>query len=98
MTMSEKDQQIWRPIAILLAGIVITGLGSFMVLGRDVVTRSEVESMVPKDIVTRPQVEAMIESTGPYVRDSKMIIDKLSRIESQQDTMLKLITSGDDKE
>jgi hypothetical protein len=63
---------IWRSVALFLAGVVITMIGFQITQLRGTVTRTE--------------VEAIVETQGPYSRERGTIATKLETINETQKT------------
>lgn len=62
--MSETIIHFWENIATTSIGIIVTMIGFWVVIGKNMVTRSE--------------VLAMIETQSPYVHDRQFIMERLN--------------------
>ena len=65
MSLPDSDQ-LTKIILAALVGSIITGVGQWLLLGRNAVTRME--------------MEAYVSGQSPYAKDSKYIISRLDEI------------------
>lgn len=63
--------ELWKAVTIALFGVIVTGSASYLAMGRDRVTRSELEHYV--------------ESNSPYARDKSLIMQGLLSGKEQLD-------------
>lgn len=61
-----KSSRVLEILVTFLLGVVLTGVIAWINLGRDA--------------VTRPQVEAIIASYSPYVKDKPMLIERIDNL------------------
>lgn len=83
----------YRPLSMLLAGVVITGIGHYLLIGRDVVTRAEAQVIAADHVAAHSNVvghAGMVDLVRQHAEgqdeiraDIREILERTTRVEEQ---------------
>ena len=72
----------WKALAIALISIIGTLAGFWVVMGREMTTRSEVTEMIRTQAIQKEEVSSMLINETPYTKDRLHIMSSIQ--ESKQ--------------
>jgi hypothetical protein len=80
--MPTNGNGIWKTTALMLASALVSGVGAWLVLAHNVVTKEE--------------LPALVQVQNPYTQDAKDIKDKLDEMKARLDKLDEHILHQDD--
>lgn len=69
-----SDSNLWRSISLFLAGVVLSGFVSYMTMGRNNISKDELDKMIP----------ALVQQNNPYMGDQRNISTQLQALHDEQ--------------
>jgi hypothetical protein len=74
---------VWKVLALVLASVVITGLGAWIGFAKDAPDRAEVCQMIETGATQEPEVRRIVQESSPYVRDEGVIKKSIGDLEAK---------------
>lgn len=74
VTKSSSDSNVYQSVALFLAGVVISGFVSYMAMGRNNVTKDELDKVIP----------ALMKQNDAYLPDKRDISTQLQALHDEQ--------------